>query len=463
MAPGVARETFLFPRNNWAALMQAAPPSRSGLFSRILLFSLLVPFCFPGGAVLAELTRRRSTVAFSLTVEAIVAVLCTIIVTYCLVSRWTPLRCAGCGLALIGYAAVANLLVPGQTIARQLTWLAVGGVVGIAAGAWLAPWKRLQPPGRAGVEPGADGPSAESDPPPHRPPVRVRRLALLAAAVACVLLALSLHDRNRVAAQARIAEAVARCEGRAVFDDHLTPLVVFDRLAHLSPDATQREWTSLSSVELGPSASDGELEELLVLGLHELPDLSELSLRRSQVTDAGLVAMQSMVRLQRLALGPATTDAGLAHVQGLVALQSLDLSGTRITGEGLRLSKDLPDLFILNLSRTGVTDDDLACLKEFPLLSRLQLCDTSITDAGLVHLEDLAELHFLALVGTRVSDAGLAHLKKVPKLRFLLLERTAVTAAARRELVLSRPGLTVYPLPFPEPSAAKTRPAKPRR
>ena len=401
--------------------------------------------------------------AVSFTVEMIVAVLCTIVVAYCLVSRWTPLRSAGCGLALIGYAGVANLLVPGQAIAWQLTWLAVGGVAGVVAGAWLAPRERPQPAGGAGVDPGGGGPAAETAPPPRRPPVRPRRLALLAGAVACVLLVLSLHDRSRVAVQARVAEAVARCRGLAVFDDHPTPLVVLDRLAHLSPDATEREWTSLSGVELGPLASDVELEELMALGLNDLPDLSQLSLRRSQVTDAGLVAMEPMVRLQRLALGPATTDAGLVHVQRLVGLQCLDLSGTQITGEGLRLSKDLPDLYVLNLSRTGVTDDDLACLKEFPLLSRLQLCDTPITDAGLTHLKDLAELRFLALIGTRVSDAGIGCLKDVPKLRWVLLDGTAVTAEGRRGLAQSRPELSVFPLTSPGPSAAKTRPAKPRR
>jgi len=463
MAPGAARETFLFPRNSWAAFMNATPPHRSSLFSGIVLFLLLVLFCFPGGAVLAELTRLRSTVEVSFTIEMIVAVLCTIIVAYCLVSRWTPLRSAGCGLALIGYAGVANLLVPGQAIAWQLTWLAVGGVLGVAAGAWLAPRKRSQPASRAGVEPGARGPAAESEPPPRRSPVRVRRLVVLGGAVACVLLLLLLHDRSRVAAQARIAEAVGRCEGLAVFDDHPTPLLVFDRLAHLAPDATEREWTSLSCIELGPSASDGELEELLALGLNDLPDLNQLSLRRSQVTDAGLVGVEPMVRLQRLALGPATTDAGLVHVQRLVGLQCLDLSGTRITGKGLRLSKDLPGLYALNLSRTGVTDDDLACLKDFSSLCYLHLCDTPITDAGLVHLKDLGELRFLALIGTRISDAGLVHLKDVPQLRWVLLEGTAVTAAGRSDLAQSRPGLIVFPLTGAGPSAAKTRPAKPRR
>ncbi len=440
--------------------MNATPPSRSGLFSRILLFSLLMLFCFPAGAVLAELSRRRSTVAVSLTVELIVAVLCAILVASCLLSRWTPLRCVGCGLALIGYAAVANLMVPGQVIARQLSWLAAGGLMGAVAGVWLAPRPRSQPAGGAGVEPGAGGPTAENDPAPRRPAVRSRRLVFLASAVACVLVVLAFRDRTRVAAQAQVAAAVTRGQGIAVFDDHHNPLVVFDRLARLSPDAAQRDWTSLSGVELGPLSTDSELEELLALGLNDLPDLSQVSLRHSRVTDAGLVAIEPMVRLERLSLGPATTDAGLVHLLGLVRLRSLDLSGTRITGEGLRLSKDFPDLTFLSLSRTNVADDDLAYLKEFPALCHLELCQTGITDAGLVHLKDVAELHFLALVGTRITDAGLVHLEKMPKLRWLFLEQTPVTEAGRRNLRRSRPELGLYPLTSLEAPAAKPRPAK---
>ena len=443
--------------------MKTTPVLGSRWFGGMLLFPLLVLFCFPGGALLAELTRRRATLEVSWTVETIVAVLCTIVVACCVVSRWTPVRCAGGALALIGYAAVANLLVPGQAVAWQMTWLAVGGALGVAAGAWLAPRQRSQPGERAGIEPDARGPAAVTGPAPNRQPVRLRRLVILGSAVACILLVLLLRDRSRVALQARIAEAVRRSKGVAVFDDHRTPMVVFDRLAHLPPDAIERGWNSLSCVELGPSASDEELEEIVALGLNELPDLSQLSLRRSQVTDAGLVVVGPMVRLQRLALGPATTDAGLVHVRGLVGLQYLDLSGTQITGHGLRHSKDLPDLNVLNLSRTGVTDGDLACLKEFPSLSCLHLCETPISDAGLAHLKDVPQLRFLALVGTRISDAGIVHLKNLPRLRWLLLDGTAVTAAGRRELAQSCPGLGVFPLTAPEPSAAKARPAEPRR
>jgi Leucine-rich repeat (LRR) protein len=62
------------------------------------------------------------------------------------------------------------------------------------------------------------------------------------------------------------------------------------------------------------------------------------------ITDAGLVHLRTLTRLQSLGLSfSEVTDAGLVHLKRLRALRSLNLSGTKVTSEGIvELQKALP-------------------------------------------------------------------------------------------------------------------------
>jgi hypothetical protein len=92
------------------------------------------------------------------------------------------------------------------------------------------------------------------------------------------------------------------------------------------------------------SLTDADLKNLQGR-LEEQPDLKVLVLRGTQVTDAGLVHLQGLKKLDLLHLGNTqVTDAGLSHLQGLTQLRSLDLAGTQVTEEGVsRLREALPD------------------------------------------------------------------------------------------------------------------------
>ncbi len=80
------------------------------------------------------------------------------------------------------------------------------------------------------------------------------------------------------------------------------------------------------------------------------------------------------------------TDADLVNLRGLRRLDRLALSGTKITDAGLEHLRFVPQLPNLQLSRTAITDAGLVHLKAVTRLEVLLLDGTQITDAGLVHV-----------------------------------------------------------------------------
>ena len=114
--------------------------------------------------------------------------------------------------------------------------------------------------------------------------------------------------------------------------------------------------------------------------------------------------------------GTPVTDAGLVHLKGLTKLETLWLGSTQITDGGLIHLTGLTKLKNLGLWDASVTDAGLVQLKGLTKLERLNLEGTQITDAGLEHLTGLTKLETLWLDDTQVTDTGVAELKKaLPK------------------------------------------------
>ena len=219
---------------------------------------------------------------------------------------------------------------------------------------------------------------------------------------------------------------------------------------------------------------------------------------KAQVTDAGLVHLKEMTKLEELWLiGTQVTDAGLVHLKGLTQLKRLRLDDTPVTDAGVaELQKALPkcaiahrtqnkrpnqpaqlprepsqqesataqekagvaeleklgatiipnaqgEIVIVDFNNTQdkaqVTDAGLVHLKEMTKLEELWLIGTQVTDAGLVHLKGLTKLKRLDLKGTLITDAGLEHLKGLTQLKKLQLDDTPVTATGVAELKKALP------------------------
>jgi Leucine-rich repeat (LRR) protein len=69
------------------------------------------------------------------------------------------------------------------------------------------------------------------------------------------------------------------------------------------------------------------------------------SLVKSKITDAELVYLKDLTKLQCLDLrGTSVTDAELEYLKGLTSLQTLNLSDTKVTDAGLEHLKGLTEL-----------------------------------------------------------------------------------------------------------------------
>ena len=133
---------------------------------------------------------------------------------------------------------------------------------------------------------------------------------------------------------------------------------------------------------------------------------------KSKITDAGLVHLKYLTKLQNLYLGGSSvTDAGLVHLKGLTKLQELTLGETKITDAGLVHLKRLTKLKLLDLAFTKVSDAGLVHLKGLTNLQGLYLSDTKVTDAGLVHLKGLTKLQGLDLNDSKVTATGVKKLQ----------------------------------------------------
>ncbi len=79
--------------------------------------------------------------------------------------------------------------------------------------------------------------------------------------------------------------------------------------------------------------------------LKQLPELRQLAIYNSPITDAELEHLKGMTSLERLSLVDAwVTDAGLEHLKGLTKLELLQLRRTEVSDEGAEeLRQALPN------------------------------------------------------------------------------------------------------------------------
>lgn len=186
----------------------------------------------------------------------------------------------------------------------------------------------------------------------------------------------------------------------------------------------------------------------------------------------------------KLAIGElGITDKGLAHVAKLKYLTSLDLSGSSVTGAGLRSIKglnlgyltldecsalsdsDMTDvaafknlaglsmrhcpgiadngvskltnlqaLNSLNLSETGISSKVAGSLMRFPHLVSFVAHDTKLDDAGAKALAEHPTLSRVYLARTKVTDEGVSSLARLGQLTRLSLGGTSITDKALSSL-----------------------------
>ena len=78
---------------------------------------------------------------------------------------------------------------------------------------------------------------------------------------------------------------------------------------------------------------------------NEQGEVVEINLERTKITDAELVYLSGLSKLQTLQLSyTRITDAGMMHLEGMTGLKTLGLNDTRVTGSCVaELKKALPN------------------------------------------------------------------------------------------------------------------------
>lgn len=184
-----------------------------------------------------------------------------------------------------------------------------------------------------------------------------------------------------------------------------------------------------------------KITNLGLLCLKPLRELRYLSLNSVKITDAGLSNLEPLQNLEKLDIGSlagleergSITDKGLAYLHKLPKLQSVSV-GSSITDKGLDHLSALPGLRRLIMLSSKITDEGMRHLEKLTELEELWLSGAEITDAGLVHLRGLRNLKKLHLGGTKITNAGLGHLKELSQLEELELDSTAVSDAGLAHL-----------------------------
>jgi Leucine-rich repeat (LRR) protein len=193
-----------------------------------------------------------------------------------------------------------------------------------------------------------------------------------------------------------------------------------------------------------PQLADLDLSETRItdIGFQQLKDLKNVSSLNlyyaEQIGDGTLAAVREWKQLRRLNLrGTKVTDAGLVHLAGL-PIESLDVGFSLFTDNGFENLVNLPQLTHLAVGGNKVTDTGLNSLRLMPNLVELDLSGAqrtdsglwaaSITDRSIETLNSLTRLESLNLRGAKFSDEGFARLGRAKGLRELNLGETQLSA-----------------------------------
>ncbi len=169
--------------------------------------------------------------------------------------------------------------------------------------------------------------------------------------------------------------------------------------------------------------------------------LVELYLSKTQITDAGLVILDQLPKLEALGLGELRVgDLTIGRITKMPELRTLVLTQATASNGGLATLGTLRELERLYLDNTGADDVTLVGLAPLHELRTLHLANSQVSEDGLPILRTFAQLDELTIGDTRMRT-GIADLASWPHLRTLTLtglelgDATLATIAQRTTLV----------------------------
>ncbi|KAG5485840.1 hypothetical protein CUR178_07432 [Leishmania enriettii] len=230
----------------------------------------------------------------------------------------------------------------------------------------------------------------------------------------------------------------ARCDSH----NHISGLGAISRLVHLR-ELLMKNTTVLQSTRQLPMIMTQELHAVfrklrkLVVGdfylvkhlpLHDLPELEEVDLGGTGVTNEVVQALSSCHRVHTLTLSGCVDIDSFAPLTALTRLSQLDVSHTRLdNAELLHLCRSCPQLSFLALnSCSRITDfSPLALLED---LTHLHVARTRFRNSDLARMHALPEIVEVRMSSCRVVDT-FTPLANLQTLRVLDLRDTWMDAA----------------------------------
>jgi hypothetical protein len=230
------------------------------------------------------------------------------------------------------------------------------------------------------------------------------------------------------------------------------------------------------------------------VGLEHLPNLSELEhlkIGATLITGLNLNFLKLLPKLKSLSLRgvqrrnagacwtPNVTDLDLDTISLLSGLEELDLGvgiklgmggkpaapgggnctltgGLQLSDLGVAKLAKLKNLKRLNISGARLTPEGLQVLQSLPLESLSVWASQSLDDAAAEVLSGMPSLAHLDMSYTRIGDQGLQRLAKLPNLKTLYLTETSVTPEAVAAFRQQRPGTFVSWAKRPAPRGPLT-------
>lgn len=159
------------------------------------------------------------------------------------------------------------------------------------------------------------------------------------------------------------------------------------------------------------------------------PELAELYVSTTRVTDAGLELLDRLPKLEALGAGAlGLGDVTLARIAKLTELSTLVLSQAKASSPALAGLSALKHLERLYLDQTHADDTVILALAGLTELRTLHLAQTDVSEEALPVLRSFAQLDELTLGDTRMHG-GATDLSAWPQLRTLSLQGLDVTDA----------------------------------
>lgn len=177
--------------------------------------------------------------------------------------------------------------------------------------------------------------------------------------------------------------------------------------------------------------------------LHVVPSsaLVELYVSKTRITDAGLVVLDQLPKLEALGLGElGVGDSTIARITRMAGMRTLVLTLATASNGGLATLGTLRELERLYLDNTGADDVTLVGLAPLRALRALHLANSQVSEDALPVLRGFSQLDELTIGDTRMRG-GIADLSAWPHLRTLTLtglelgDAALATVAQRSTLV----------------------------